>query len=228
MRRLAALSTASQPLSYVRIVKLIPPIETDLNYKFQVSHSGFLSATENLGNSADILVIDESLEQESLFFIPIVIVAIAIAVVAFLTHYQRRVSSPATFLNLSWKKAIFRSVRNANTMQFQDACDDEALISHSSTADDDQTRYENEEKIIRSHGFEAVTCSDRNTTVMSAVDDSANSELLENFARSSRSSRFVYSDAMYNDELFDMVNLRNVSETNVRHGVYGDLNDEPL
>lgn len=107
-RGLAGVSSEAQALSYVRIVQFVPPVETDLSYKFKApSQSKPVGLTDSFGSAAaEVLVIDESLEQESLLFIPLAIVIVAVALVVAVT---RQGSAQAE--TSSWRNAVFGSSR---------------------------------------------------------------------------------------------------------------------
>lgn len=100
-------------LSFVRIIEMVSPVETDLSYKFKrPSQKTLEGLTDNAGVSlSEVLVIDESLEQESLFFIPMAIVIVVVALAVVMTRHRRNGTSNSlgNAEDSSWRQTIFGS-----------------------------------------------------------------------------------------------------------------------
>jgi hypothetical protein len=111
VRGVASTTYQGNALSYVRIVKFVAPVETDLSYKFKSpTQTTLAGVADSLGLAAsEVMVIDESLEQESLFLIPLAIIIIAVALLVAITRQRNRsvsASLPKSSAS-SWRHAVF-------------------------------------------------------------------------------------------------------------------------
>jgi len=188
-------------LSYVRIVEFVSPVETDLSYKFKKPSQKMLEGlTENTGSLSEVLVIDESLEQESLFFIPMAIVIVIVALAVVMTRQRDGTDSLSESEDSSWRQAVFGS----EELNLSESVRTDNVTSSPESITGDRVNFES--MFGSSSGLDCDSCT---------------TELLSNSNSSKRRvNRFVPNEAnmsLHNTPTkFD---AWGVSETNVRHDI---------
>ena len=202
MRSLAVAVESSQALSFVRVTSIVPPVETDLSYKFSMSsESAFFSGGKILSNEATKLVIDESLEQESLLVIPVVIVAIVIAVIVAVGHYRRNlltVSGVETGQS-TWRDAVLNT--ESLELSERDFSQDVAIIA----SDSKDLMSRNRDNV----GDGTVLSDPKFHDGVYSPFNKVDSEDYPSYKNSP--CRFIH-ESLFNDDLITMVKLRDNTE----------------
>jgi hypothetical protein len=209
----------ARALSFVRIVKFIPPIETDLSYKFKAASKVSIGGvTDNFNLAAsELLVIDESLEQESLFFIPLGIVVVAIALVVAVTRqrHSEEFGEGGGDASSSWRTAVFGGSGASGA-----ACEDEQRCALTPKRTGIQSERHMDEDATSSNrvNFDSMFGNRSNNAHPVDVDSDIkgnDSYGAEPFQTKPRANRFVQRGSAISGEeplLPDMVDLRGDAE----------------